>query len=122
MEKIILDTNILIEILKGDQKTIQAVEHFDRLYISAVTAMEIYFRALNKQELIKLKKFISLFNVIAINENISNIATNLIYRYAKSHNLDIPDALIASTSIDTNTPLFTYNKKDFKYITDIELI
>jgi len=122
LEKIILDTNILIEILKGDQKTIQAVEHFDRLYISAVTAMEIYFGALNKQELIKLKKFISLFNVIAINENISNIATNLIYRYAKSHNLDIPDALIASTSIDTNTPLFTYNKKDFKYITDIELI
>ncbi len=122
MEKIIVDTNILIEILKGDQKTIQAVEHFDRLYISAVTAMEIYFRALNKQELIKLKKFISLFNVIAINENISNIATNLIYRYAKSHNLDIPDALIASTSIDTNTPLFTYNKKDFKFIIDIELI
>ena len=122
MEKVILDTNILIEILKGDQKTIQIIERFDRYYISAVTVMEIYFGALNKQELKKLKQFIGLFDVIPLNENISNIATNLIYSYAKSHTLDIPDALIASTSIFINTPLFTYNKKDFKYINDIELI
>lgn len=122
MEKVILDTNILIEILKGDQKTIQIVKQFDRHYISAITAMEIYFGALNKKELIKLKQFISLFDVVALNETISNLATNLVYSYAKSHTLDIPDALIASTSIFINTPLFTYNKKDFKYINDIELI
>jgi len=90
--------------------------------ISAITAMEIYFGALNKKELIKLKQFISLFDVVALNETISNLATNLVYSYAKSHTLDIPDALIASTSIFINTPLFTYNKKDFKYINDIELI
>jgi len=122
LEKVILDTNILIEILKGDQKTIQIVKQFDRHYISAITAMEIYFGALNKKELIKLKQFISLFDVVALNETISNLATNLVYSYAKSHTLDIPDALIASTSIFINTPLFTYNKKDFKYINDIELI
>jgi len=122
LEKVILDTNILIEILKGDQKTIQIVKQFDRHCISTITAMEIYFGALNKKELIKLKQFISLFDVIALNETISNLATNLVYSYAKSHTLDIPDALIASTSIFINTPLFTYNKKDFKYINDIELI
>ena len=122
MEKVILDTNILIEILKGNQKTIQIVKQFDRLFISAITVMEIYFGALNKQELKKLKQFVSSFDVISLNENISNIATNLIYKYIKSHTLDIPDALIASTSIFINTPLFTYNKKDFKYINDIELL
>ena len=122
MEKVILDTNILIEILKGNQKTIQIVEQFDRLFISAITVMEIYFGALNKQELKKLKQFVSSFDVISLNENISNIATNLIYKYTKSHTLDIPDALIASASIFINTPLFTYNKKYFKYINDIELL
>ncbi len=122
MEKVILDTNILIEILKGNQKTIQIVKQFDRLFISAITVMKIYFGALNKQELKKLKQFVSSFDVISLNENISNIATNLIYKYTKSHTLDIPDALIASTSIFINTPLFTYNKKDFKYINDIELL
>ncbi len=122
MEKVILDTNILIEILKGNQKTIQIVEQFDRLCISSITVMEIYFGALNKQELKKLKQFVSSFDVISLNENISNIATNLIYKYTKSHTLDIPDALIASTSIFINTPLFTYNKKYFKYINDIELL
>jgi predicted nucleic acid-binding protein len=42
-------------------------------------------------------------------------ATNLIFKYAKSHNLTIPDALIAATA-KSNIPLFTLNLKDFKYI------
>jgi predicted nucleic acid-binding protein len=49
-------------------------------------------------------------------------ATKLIKKYAKSHNLDIPDSLIAATALVHQTTLFTYNLKDFRYITDIELI
>ena len=48
-------------------------------------------------------------------------ATNLIFKYAKSHNLTIPDALIAATA-KRNIPLFTLNLKDFKYIDEINLI
>ena len=47
--------------------------------------------------------------------------TNLIFKYAKSHNLTIPDALIAATA-KRNIPLFTLNLKDFKYIDEINLI
>ena len=62
--EIILDTNILIEILKNNKQTIKEVEEYDIHYISVITAMELFYGAFNKMELQKLKKFIELFNII----------------------------------------------------------
>ena len=90
--EIILDTNILIEILKNNKQTIEKVE-----------------------------KFIELFNVIPIDESISNMAKDLVYKYAKSHSLDIPDSLIAASALKINLPLLSYNKKDFKFIDNLIL-
>ena len=84
--------------------------------------MELYFGALNKQELFRLKKFIELFEVIEINENISAISTKLIFEYSKSHNLAIPDSLIAATAINENIKLYTLNLKDFKFIDGLSLL
>jgi predicted nucleic acid-binding protein len=123
MEVVLLDTNILIEILKGNQKTIEKVQSLDvKLCISSITVMELYYGAMNKAELTKLEKFASLFTIIELNESISKKATQLVKNYAKSHTLDIPDSLIASTSLHINSKLFTYNTKDFKYIEGIKLL
>ena len=120
---ILLDTNILIDILKGEQQTIDKVQHFDdTLAISSISVMELYYGALNKAELNKLEKFVSLFQIVQINEHISLHATKLIKKYAKSHTLDIPDSLIASSAIVNHYTLFTHNLKDFKYIENITLV
>ncbi|MBV5337012.1 MAG: PIN domain-containing protein [Deltaproteobacteria bacterium] len=96
MAQIVLDTNILIEILKNNTQTLRAVEGLNgELCISAISVMELYFGARDKAELSK---------------------------YAKSHYLDIPDALIASSVLINNIPLMTYNRKDFKYIEGLKLL
>lgn len=120
--EVILDTNILIEILKNDTKTIKKVEEYSIHHISIISTMELFYGALNKNELQKLKKFVELFNIISIDEQISNYTKDLIIKYAKSHSLDIPDSFIASTAIKNNLPLLTYNKKDFKYIDGLILV
>ena len=123
MEKILLDTNILIEILKGNQNIVNKIENFTSiLCISSITVMELYYGAINKAELFNLKKFVSLFKIIEIDENISNISTELIFEYAKSHNLTIPDSLIASTAISKNLKLYTLNLKDFRFIDGLILV
>ncbi|MDT8339340.1 MAG: type II toxin-antitoxin system VapC family toxin [Sulfurimonas sp.] len=123
MEKIVLDTNILIEILKGNQDIVQKLEESSFLYaISSISAMELYYGAINKAELFKLQKFISLFEEIELNKSISKVATELIFEYSKSHNLDIPDSLIAATAIDSNLRLYTLNTKDFRYIDGLVLL
>lgn len=122
MAQIVLDTNILIEILKNNLQTLQDLQDLDAVfYISSITVMELYFGARDKAELSKLKKFAASFELIAIDADISHRATQLIEMYAKSHHLDIPDALIAASALVNKFRLMTYNKKDFKYIDGLSL-
>lgn len=119
----VLDTNVLIEILKNNQQTIKKVESLPPpLFVSVVSAMELIYGALNNQELKKLQQFLSLFTIIQLDEKISQQAFSLITKYAKSHTLDIPDALIAASCIEKNKPLFTYNRKDFRFIPKLKLL
>ncbi|CAA6803824.1 MAG: Unknown protein [uncultured Campylobacterales bacterium] len=120
---IFLDTNILIEILKGNSPIVKRVENFNEtIVISSISAMELYYGAINKVELKKLEKFIALFKIIHIDTEISVLAKTLIIKYAKSHNLNIPDSLIASSVSKHNSKLFTLNTKDFKYIENVVLV
>jgi len=122
MEMILLDTNVLIEILKNNSKTIRKVASFvPPLKISSITAMELIIGARNKQEVKKLDKFIGSFQVVHIQPAISITALKLITQYAKSHALDIPDALIGATAIQIKAKLFTYNAKDFRFLPSIEI-
>jgi len=59
-----LDTNVLIEVLKNNQQTIKKVESLSPpLFVSVISAMELIYGALNKQELKKLQQFLSLFTI-----------------------------------------------------------
>jgi len=120
---IFLDTNVLIEILKNNQNTIQQVSALTPpLAISSITAMELMVGARNKKEIRLLNKFIARFLIIHVDPAISLAALKLITGYAKSHGLDIPDALISATAINKQARLLTYNTKDFQYIPTLELM
>jgi len=122
MEKIVLDTNILIEILKNNVSVVSSFHQISSKFaISSISSMELYYGARDKKELQKLKKFITFFDTIELDATISKTATLLIENYAKSHNLTIPDALIAATALRYNYPLWTLNIKDFHYIEGLNL-
>ena len=120
---ILCDTNVIIEVLKKNLTVIQSIEKIglDKIAISVVTAMELYYGALNKAELKKIKLHLSSIRIFHIDEEISIIASELIERYAKSHGLQIPDALITATSLNQAIKLYTGNKKDFVFIEKISL-
>ena len=120
---ILCDTSVLIEALKKNPIVIQAIEKIglERIAVSVVTVMELYYGALNKAELKKIKRHLSSIRIFQIEEEISIMASDLIERYANSHGLQIPDALIAATSINRDLQLYTGNTKDFVYIKNIRL-
>jgi len=123
LDSTVLDTNVLIEILKNNQQTIKQVESLSPpLFVSVISAMELIYGALNNKELKKLQQFLSLFTIIQLNEKVSQQAFALIAKYAKSHTLDIPDALIAASCLENNKILFTYNRKDFCFIPKLTLL
>jgi len=55
---ILCDTNVLIEAFKGNEKIIRKIDQLgiENIGISSVTVMELYYGALNKRELNKIKK------------------------------------------------------------------
>ncbi len=122
--KILCDTDVIIEYLKGNEETKEIFERLNKeeIGLSAITLMELYYGALNKRELNKIKKTLSTFNLFLITEEITEIAIKLIEQYSKSHGLKIPDALIASTAICYDIELWTYNVKDFRFIKNLKLM
>ena len=120
---ILCDTNVIIETLKGDEKTIKIVESIglENIAISSVTVMELYFGALNKRELNKIKKHLKALNIVHFDSDVSELAVSMIESYSKSHGLQIPDAIIAATALSLELKLFTLNLKDFRYIEHLKL-
>ncbi len=121
---IICDTNVIIECLKGNQQTLAMLAEIQiqHIALSSISVMELYFGAINKQELKYLKQRINVFSILQVSEEISQLSLLLIERYSKSHHLMIPDALIAATALHYNFPLFTYNLKDFIYIDELRIL
>lgn len=120
---ILTDTDVFIEALKNNPNAIGPLREigFENIALSAVTLMELYFGARNKRELGKIKSRLSTLHILQIDENISKTATQLVEEYAKSHGLQIPDALIAATAMCHRLDLLTFNVKDFKFIDGISL-
>ncbi|WP_209444208.1 type II toxin-antitoxin system VapC family toxin [Pedobacter borealis] len=125
MEKVMVlcDTNIFIEIYKGNDLIIEVFEKIgqDNVAISDVTCAELLYGARNKRELNLIKKDIDKLIVLPISSPISNQAVKLVEQFSLSHNLNLPDALIASTSIFHDLELYTLNLKDFKFLENFKL-
>ena len=120
---ILCDTDVFIEAFKNNAETTAFLRRigFRNIALSIITLMELYFGALNKREMTKIKKRIETLKIFEINKDISETALNLIEKYAKSHGLRIPDSLIAATSICRGVDLLTYNTKDFRFIKGLKL-
>jgi predicted nucleic acid-binding protein len=120
---ILIDTNILIEIYRNNIPIIEAVKLIgqNKLAVSDITCAELYFGARYKKELHAIAKDMKKLQVLNIQSEVSSKAVELVAKYALSHKLAIPDALIAATSICNNLPLYTLNLKDFIYIDGLKL-
>lgn len=120
---ILCDTNILIEFYKNNPKIVQELRQIgqNQLVVSPITHAELYFGALNKTELKKIKQHLSLLSQVPLEASISKTFLQLMETYSLSHKLSLPDALIASTVLVHNFELYTLNVKDFRFISNLNL-
>lgn len=121
---IIIDTNIFIEVFRKNSKIIDFLSTLNNsdLAISIITYAELIFGARNKEEKIKIEKNLAGLPILHINKDISQIFIELMKSYSLSNKISIPDALIASSAISTNSTLLTLNIKDFHYLKELKLL
>ncbi len=119
----IIDTDVLIWYMKGNEKAYKAIESVNNFFISVVTYMELVQGMRNKKELNILRKSIHSWNakVLYISEEISSKAMFYIEQHFLSHSLQLADALIGATAVAYGLPILTSNDKHYRIVKDIQI-
>jgi len=120
---LIIDTDVLIWELRGNQKAKALVHDNIPFKISVVTYIELVQGMRNKTELAKFIKQLSGWQVetIQLDADISTRAMIFVEDYFLSHKMELADALIAATCIDRSEVLLTANDKHYRHIPTIQL-
>ena len=122
---IIIDTDILIDAGRCVDEALNCLQQVENKFsaaVSSVTQMELIVGCRDKNELSSLEHFLERFQIISLNEHISDTATDLLKKYRLSHGLLIADALIAATAIITDIPFISKNQRDFRFIENLNLL
>jgi len=120
---VIFDTNILIELYRGNLAVKEEVEKIKSgvFYISSITVAEFMIGARDKADFKRIEKQLNKYTPIPINTDITDLFIEIFTGYTLSHRPSIADTLIAATALYYHLPLFTLNKKDFQFIPGLEL-
>jgi predicted nucleic acid-binding protein len=119
----LIDTDVLIWYLKGNDKAYEAIESSNNFFISVVTYMELVQGMRNKKELNSLRKALHIWNaqILYISEEISVKAMFYVEQHFLSHSMQLADALIGATAIAYGNPVLTGNDKHYKVLKDLEV-
>lgn len=124
MLKILIDTSIIIDFLRQKDKSKTLLYYFSQhqhqLYASIITHAECWAGKSiweKKEAAETLEKLFTNIKILPLGEIISKKAGQV----SAEVNLEIVDAVIASTAIFHNLKLATLNVKDFKNIKDLKL-
>lgn len=119
----IVDTDVLIWYLKGNEKAYQVIENSNNFFISVVTYIELVQGMRNKKELSNLRKALHIWNaqILYISEEISAKAMFYVEQHFLSHSMQLADALIGATAIAYGTPILTGNDKHYKVLNDLKI-
>lgn len=126
---IIIDTDVLINLfdtLKSGNAVAEVVINYLKvsdvpLFVSIVSEIELIQGTKPSTEVRRLVKELTSFQTITLNDDISVIAKDLVIKYGSSHGLKLGDSLIAATALHLNIPLYTFNKRDFRFIAGLNL-
>lgn len=119
----LIDTDVLIWYLQGNEKAYQVIENSNNFHISVVTYMELVQGMRDKKELNNLRKGLHGWNaqIIYISEEISVKAMFYVEQHFLSHSMQLADALIGATAMVYGIPVLTGNDKHYRAIANLQI-
>jgi hypothetical protein len=118
---ILIDTDVLIDFLRGHDKAVAFVNEFSsRIILSPIVVAELYAGVKGNAELTVLEDFISLFRVVPLTAEIAKIGGLYKRDFGKSHGVGLADAILAATADKEKAELRTLNVKHYPMFGGLE--
>ena len=128
MEVLCLDTDILIDLLRGKSKTVEEIKQLEdkfELVTTAINLFELYYGAYKtgrKRNIEAVKEIARRVEVLSFTEKSAEISGKILAELEKrGEAIDFRDVMIAGIVIEKNIALYTRNVKHFKRIEGINL-
>ena len=121
----LIDTDILIDAGRGISDAVLCLNNLQftsALAISVITEAELIIGCRDKAELLVVENFLKNFQIVKVNETISDKAVEFLKTYRLSHGLLIADSFIAATAIVLAWPFITKNQRDYRFIAGLNLL
>ncbi len=116
MPDILLDSDIVIAVLRGSQKIIDELIRLEktgcRLLYTPIAKAEIY-HGIRKGEEEKVEAFFAGCHCLPIADEAGEKAGYYLRRYHQSHGVEIADAFVAAAANINDAVLFTLNHKHY---------
>jgi hypothetical protein len=119
----VIDTDVLIWYMKGNQNAYKTIEDSKLFSISVVTYMELVQGMRDKNELNNFRRALNAWGsrILYISEEISVKAMFFVEQHFLSHSIQLADALIGATAISHGLPILTGNDKHYKILKDLQI-
>ena len=115
MTKVLLDSDVVINLLKKKEETFEQLNALgeSEFYISPIVIAEIYAGA-RPNEIEQIEELFSYFKTVDINPQIGVMTGEYANKFRKAFNgISLEDYMIAGTAKYYNLTLWTYNKKHY---------
>ncbi len=121
-----LDTNVLIDFLKGREPGASAVEtaakEYD-CYFTSITVYELLFGAARAKKEIGEQALLGVATVLPFDKAVAKRAAVLHAELiSRNQDIGIKDVFIAATCLENAVPLLTANKKHFSRVPELIVI
>ena len=121
---ILLDTDVLIDFLRGYDKAVSFVNaNLDRIILSSIVVAELYAGVRGGKgdaEQVVLENFLSLFHIVPIDGDIAKLGGLYKRDYGRSHGVGLADAIVAATATLEDAELKTLNVRHYPMLQNPE--
>ena len=125
MPDLLLDSSIVIDATNQHPRALLYVDGFIRSLsaaIHAVTFAEVIVGTRDSRELLRLQRFLRPFPLESPTLEDWPEALNFLAKFHLSHNVDLPDCLIAATALRLKLPIATVNDRHFRLFPGLKVI